>query len=78
MPEFCLWLAVGSGCFGAFVGGFLTAKLRKVEADELSTVLFTDYKMITDFVVNSFGANRLVDDLASDDFATLRASMAKR
>lgn len=57
---------------------FLTSKLRKVEAGELSTVLFTDYKMITDFVVNSFGANRLVDDLAADDFATLRASMAKR
>ncbi len=57
---------------------FLTAKMRKVEASELSTVLFTDYKMITDLLVSSFGANRLVDDLAADDFAMLRGTMAKR
>jgi integrase len=57
---------------------FLTAKLRKVEAGEMSTTLFADYKLITDLLVANFGANRLVDDLASDDFAQLRALMAKR
>jgi integrase len=57
---------------------FLTAKLRKVEAGEMSTTLFADYKIVTDLLVSSFGANRLVDDLAADDFATLRATMAKR
>ena len=57
---------------------FLTAKLRKVEAGELTTTLFADYKIITDLIVTSFGANRLADDLAADDFAALRATMAKR
>jgi integrase len=57
---------------------FLTAKLRKVEAKELSTVLFSDYKMITDLLVGALGANRRVDDLAADDFAALRSTMAKR
>lgn len=57
---------------------FLTAKLRKVEAGELSTTLFADYQIITDTIVSEFGANRLVDDLAAEDFAGLRAAMAKR
>jgi integrase len=57
---------------------FLTTKLRKVEAGELSTTLFTDYKLVTDLLVNSFGANRLVDDLAADDFGQLRDTMRKR
>jgi hypothetical protein len=38
---------------------------------------FRDYKEVTDLLVKSVGGNRLVDDLASDDFAALRASMAK-
>src|SRR4051812_15366010 len=57
---------------------FLTAKLRQVEAGELSSMLFYDYKVITDFVVKQFGGPRLVDDLAADDFAALRATMAKK
>lgn len=57
---------------------FLTSKLRKVEAGEMSSGLFYDYKVITDFVVSAFGKARLVEDLAADDFAGLRASMAKK
>lgn len=57
---------------------FLTSKLRKVEAGELTSRLFADYKIITDSLVTAFGANRLVPDLAADDFAALRASMAKK
>ncbi|MBP3959876.1 tyrosine-type recombinase/integrase [Gemmata sp. G18] len=57
---------------------FLTAKLRKVEAGELSSNLFYDYKLITDLLVAAFGSNRLVDDLAAEDFSKLRSTMAKR
>jgi integrase len=57
---------------------FLTAKLRKVEAEELTSRLFAEYKEVTDLCVSAFGANRLVDDLAADDFAALRATMAKK
>jgi integrase len=57
---------------------FLTAKLREVEAEEMGIRTFNDYKEVTDVLVASVGANRLVDDLAADDFATLRATMAKK
>src|SRR6185312_15243179 len=39
---------------------------------------FTDYKEITDLVVEKLGKNRPVEGLAAEDFAALRASMAKR
>jgi integrase len=57
---------------------FLTAKLRKVEAGEMTTATFADYRLVTDSIVSQFGAGRLVDDLAADDFAALRAAMVKR
>jgi integrase len=57
---------------------FLTAKLRRVEAGELTSRMFGEYRVITDQLVESFGANRLVDDLAADDFEQLRSRMAKR
>jgi integrase len=57
---------------------FLQAKKRKVEAGELTTTLFTDYKIIAELIVSQFGGNRLVDDLAADDFALLRAAMVER
>src|SRR5215218_844681 len=41
---------------------FLTSKLRKVEAGELTSRLFAEYKEVTTLCVGSFGANRLVDD----------------
>jgi integrase len=57
---------------------FLTAKLRKQEAGEIGVRSFADYKTITDLLVSAFGANRLVGDLAADDFEALRAAMVKR
>jgi hypothetical protein len=30
MPEFCLWLAIGSGCFGAFAGGLLVLLMARL------------------------------------------------
>jgi integrase len=65
-------LSVGDLC-----NRFLAAKFRKMEAQELTPRMFADYKQLTDLVVKTFGKERLVDDLAADDFATLRATMAK-
>ena len=57
---------------------FLTAKLRRVESGELSPRSFSGYKDTTDRLVATFGKDRLVDDLAAEDFASLRASLAKQ
>ena len=54
---------------------FLTARLRKVEAGELTRRLFMEYREATDLVVAQFGGARLVEDLAADDFAALRATI---
>ncbi|HEY3395440.1 MAG TPA: tyrosine-type recombinase/integrase, partial [Lacipirellulaceae bacterium] len=39
---------------------------------------FADYFATSETIVGAFGRNRLVDDLAADDFQALRASFAKR
>jgi hypothetical protein len=57
---------------------FLTAKLRRREAGEPSPQMFADYKEATNIIVSAFGWTRLVDDLAADDFETLRARLAER
>ncbi len=57
---------------------FLTAKLRKVEAGEMSKRMFAEYKETTDLLVSAFGKERLVEDLAADDFGRLRATMAEK
>ena len=57
---------------------FLTSKVRKVEAGELGKQSVEDYQIVTDAMVATFGGTRLVDDLAAEDFATLRARMTPR
>jgi integrase len=57
---------------------FLTAKLRKLEAGELSPRSFQEYRQTTDRLIEEFDKTRLVDDLASDDFERCRADIAKR
>ena len=57
---------------------FLTAKLRQQTAGELTARSFMEYRQATDLLVGSFGKDRLVDDLAADDFGQLRATMAER
>jgi integrase len=57
---------------------FLTAKLRKREAGELGARMFEEYKQTTDLIVAALRKDRLVDDLAADDFESLRAAMAER
>ncbi|HEY1190542.1 MAG TPA: hypothetical protein VGE74_23110 [Gemmata sp.] len=57
---------------------FLTSKVRKVEAGEMSTPMFAHYRRTTDQLVKQFGGSRLVEALVPEDFAALRATMAKR
>jgi len=59
------------------VNRFLTAKKHFVDTGELSGQSFADYHRTCGYVVEAFGRNRLVLDLATDDFETLRASLAK-
>ena len=55
----------------------LTAKKDLLTSGELALRSFTDYKQATDRIVRVFGKNRRVDDLAGEDFAQLRADIAK-
>jgi len=57
---------------------FLTAKPNKKNAGELGGRVFAEHKNVTDLLVKTFGANRLVDDLRPEDFAQLRGVTAKR
>jgi integrase len=57
---------------------FLTAKLRKVESGELSSRMFAEYREMTDLLVGAFGQARRVDDLAADDFESLRVQLTQR
>jgi integrase len=56
---------------------FLTSKKLLVDAGELATRTFSDYRMTCDRISASFGLTRLVEDLADDDFEKLRAQTAK-
>ena len=57
---------------------FLTAKQRKLDSHEIGPRMFGEYKATTDRLVSTFGAKRRIEDLASDDFESLRASLAKQ
>lgn len=57
---------------------FLTAKMRQLQAGELSPRSFSEYRQATDLIVQGFGKTRLVCDLAAGDFGRLRADMSTR
>ena len=59
-------------------GRFLTAKSRALDAGEITARTYQEYKDTTNLLVSQFGKDRRVDDLASDDFESLRNVMAKR
>jgi integrase len=67
------YLSVSSLC-----NQFLTAKRRHVDTGELSVRSWGDYYTTCETIVAGFGRGRAVDDLRPDDFANLRASLAKR
>ncbi len=56
---------------------FLTAKEQQRDAGDITARTFADYYTSCATLVAAFGKQRLVDDLAADDFETLRANLAK-
>lgn len=56
---------------------FLTSKQSLVDSGELSSRTFAEYRKTTDRMIAKFGKNRLIDDLAADDFERLRSDIAK-
>jgi len=60
------------------VSQFLTAKQRKVDADELKTSTFGEYYRVgSRRLIEAFGGTRLTDDFVTDDFGQFRAQLAK-
>ena len=57
---------------------FLTAKQRKRDRGGIAFLTFEGHQRVTDLLIEQFGKERLVDDLASDDFESLLDTMAKR
>jgi integrase len=59
------------------VNKFLLAKKARVDAGELALGTFGDQYKTCKRVLSVFGGERLVDDLAADDFEVLRAQISK-
>jgi integrase len=57
---------------------FLTAKYRKLQSGELGARMFEEYRQTAQLLADTFGKDRLVIDLAADDFEAMRAKMAER
>jgi integrase len=60
------------------VSAFLTHKMAKMEAGELSVLTLAKYKEVTDLIISAFSGARLVADLRPDDFTALKKRMTKR
>src|SRR5438874_1927627 len=58
------------------VNRFLTAKKLLVDSGEITQRTFTEYHAACGCLADTFGLNRLVDDLAADDFERLRGDLA--
>lgn len=57
---------------------FCEAKEQQADAGDITRRSFVDYHTSCATVMAALGKNRLVDDIASDDFEALRAALAKR
>src|SRR5262245_61163196 len=60
------------------VNAFLNHKQALVDTGELSPRTWADYKEACDAIVTAFGKQRLLSDIAPDDFAALRNNVAKK
>ena len=57
---------------------YLTARRRDVDSGELGSRSWGDYLKTCERLVAEFGPGRMVDDLRAEDFAKLKAKVAKR
>lgn len=62
---------------GDAVNAFLDAKDAKVDAGDLSTRMFDQYKEVCEWLIEKFGRHRPVESLRVQDFANLRAAFPK-
>jgi integrase len=62
----------------ALANAFLAAKQERVDSGERSPRTWRAYKDVCDAVVSAFGKRTLLADLRPDDFAALRARLARR
>src|SRR5262245_38383226 len=62
---------------GELCDRFVQAKDALLAAGEITQRTRNNYKSTTDRIVTQFSASRIVEDLASDDFETLRSELAK-
>ncbi len=60
------------------VNAFLNQKQALVDTGELSPLTWKEYKLMADELVGRLGKARLVADLDTDDFASLRNKLAKK
>ncbi len=56
---------------------FMTANRHLLDTHEIAQRTWDDYYVVCERIVRVFGRDRLVDDLATEDFARLRADFAK-
>lgn len=63
---------------GNLLDHFINAKQRALDAGELSRRTWTDYDSTCKVIVASIWSNRLLSDVGTEDFAKLRAALAKR
>jgi integrase len=57
---------------------FCEAKELQADAGDITRRMFVDYHAVCTILIDAFGKRRLVDDLTSKDFESLRAALAKR
>jgi integrase len=57
---------------------WLTSKQALLDSGELAGRTMVNYRNLTDLIVPVLGPDRLVEDLAPEDFRKLRSAMAKR
>lgn len=62
---------------GELCDRFLQAKDQLLSEGQITKRTWDDYKRVTDRIVAKFGSGRVVVDLTTEDFAALRASIAK-
>lgn len=58
------------------VNSYLTAERHLLDAGEITARTFSEYYSTCERLVSSFGRDRLVTDLAADDFGRFRAELA--
>jgi hypothetical protein len=70
--------AADSVTVGRLANEFLTWKRRRVESGDIAAVMWNEYRIVTDRLVEGLKPGRAVTDLAPADFDRLRADAAGR